>query len=302
MAQLSDNFRGAGLMMASMAAFTANDAFMKAVLAHMPFFQAVFLRGVFTVLLLLPLAHALGAVRLRFPDGDGRRVALRTLAEIGAAYFFITAISKMPLANATAILQALPLTVALGAMLFLGEPLGWRRLTAILIGFAGVLLIVQPGAAGFNIYALWALAAVACVTVRDLVTRRLSAAVPSLGVALWAAGGVAVFAGLGSLTEVWVPVDVVTFAWLAAAAGLINAAYLFSVMVMRVGEIGFVAPFRYAGLLFALAIGVGIFGEMPDAAMILGSLIVVGTGLYTFHRERRVARRSALDKRRPAGL
>lgn len=289
MAPLSDNMRGALLMIAAMTAFTVNDAFMKTLLAEMPFFQTVFLRGLITLALMIPLAAALGALRLRFGGRDGRIVALRTLAEIGAAWFFITAISNMPLANATAILQALPLTVALGAALFLGEPMGWRRFAAIFVGFLGVMLIVRPGAEGFNVYALWAMAAVVCVTLRDLATRRLSAGVPSLAVAVWAAAGVAVFAGLGSLTEVWVPVRPRAAALLLGAAILINAAFLFGIMAMRRGEISFVAPFRYTGLLVALAVGVAVFGERPDAAMLLGSAVVVATGLYTLHRERRAA-------------
>jgi drug/metabolite transporter (DMT)-like permease len=299
MMRLTDNLRGALLMMASMAAFTSNDAFMKALLDDLPFFQTVFLRQLLTVALIFPLAHALGGLRLRFSGRDGRLVALRTLSEVGAACCFMTAIAHMPLANATAILQALPLTVALGAALFLGESVGWRRVVAIGIGLVGVLLIVQPGADGFNIYALWALAAVACVTVRDLLTRGLSADVPSIGVAVWAAAGVLVFAGFASLAEDWQPVALAEAGMLLAAAVLINAAYLFSIMVMRVGEIGFVAPFRYSGLLFALTIGVVVFGERPNAVMILGSLIVVATGCYMIGRTHRL-RQSASVNARPA--
>lgn len=291
MAQLTDNFRGALLMMAAMLLFTSNDAFMKALLVDMPFFQTVFLRGVLTMALLVPLARATGALRLRLSGRDGRLVAARTLAEVGAAYFFITALAHMPLANATAILQALPLTVALGAAVFLREPLGWRRITAIAVGFAGVMLIVRPGTDAFDIHALWALAAVACVTLRDLVTRRLSAEVPSLAVVVWAAGAVAVFAGLFSLGEQWAPVGPRAAGQLLGAAVLINAAYLCSVMVMRVGEIGFVAPFRYTGLLFALLLGVVVFSEIPTATMVAGSLIVVATGIYTLYRERRAGAR-----------
>jgi drug/metabolite transporter (DMT)-like permease len=296
MPALSDNARGAGLMMAAMAGFVCNDACMKALLRDLPFFQTVFLRGLLTLSLMIPLAWAMGGLRLRFGGRDGRLVAVRTLAEIGAAYFFITAISNMPLANATAILQALPLTVALGAALFLGEPMGWRRFTAIAVGFAGVMLIVRPGADGFNIYAFWALAAVACVTLRDLSTRRLSAAIPSIGVAVWAAGGVTAFAGIGSLGEVWAPVGPREVALLLTAAALINAAFLFGIMTMRIGEITFVAPFRYTSLLFALVLGAVLFDEMPDSAMLIGSAIVVGTGIYTFYREGRRARVSALDR------
>jgi drug/metabolite transporter (DMT)-like permease len=155
--------------------------------------------------------------------------------------------------------------------------MGWRRFTAIAVGFAGVMLIVRPGADGFNIYAFWALAAVACVTLRDLSTRRLSAAIPSIGVAVWAAGGGDRLCrhrqsgrGLGAGRPARV-------ALLLTAAALINAAFLFGIMTMRIGEITFVAPFRYTSLLFALVLGAVLFDEMPDSAMLIGSAIVVGT-------------------------
>src|SRR6056297_1584889 len=146
MSSPSDNLRGGMLMTVSMAAFTANDTFIKAVSAELPLFQTLFLRGIATTLMMAALARALGMWRLDIPKRDRTRLLLRTATEIGAAYFFLTALFNMPLANATAILQALPLTITLAAALFLREPVGWRRLAAIVLGFAGVMLIVRPGA------------------------------------------------------------------------------------------------------------------------------------------------------------
>jgi len=122
------------------------------------------------------------------------------VGEIGAAYFFLTALFNMPIANVTAILQALPLTITLAAALFFGDPIGWRRMSAILVGFVGVMLIVRPGAADFTIYSLYVLAAVGFVTLRDLATRRLSKETPSMLVTFITSTSIMVFFGVASLT------------------------------------------------------------------------------------------------------
>jgi len=203
---LTDNMRGAGLMMVSMAAFTFNDVCMKALAGEVPLFQAIFLRGILSTLLLFFAGRAMGVIRMRLPRRDWGLITLRTIAEIGATGFFLTALFHMPIANITAILQALPLTVALAAALFLREPLGWRRVVAILVGLAGVLLIVRPGAEGFNTYSFYALAAVGFVTIRDLSVRRMSTHVPSFTIALISSAAVAIAFGLASAGGEWVPV------------------------------------------------------------------------------------------------
>lgn len=289
---LSDNMRGALLMMGGMAAFTFNDACMKALSGEVPFFQALFLRGVGTIIFLFALALMLGGLRWRFPLRDWGLTVVRTLAEIGAAYFFITALFHAKLANVTAIIQAIPLSVTLAGALFLGERVGWRRWTAILIGFSGVLLIVRPGTEGFTIYSVYALIAVAFVTSRDLVTRRLSTAVPSMTVALVAAIGVTLFAGIGAAGGTWVAMSGASVLKLAGATGFIIGGYLFSVMAMRVGEVAVVAPFRYTALIWALGLGALVFGEWPSGLTLVGAAIVVGTGVYTFYRERRLGQQA----------
>jgi len=290
MAALSDNMRGALLMMGSMAAFTLNDACMKALSDEVPFFQALFLRGLGTIVLLTLLARALGALSFRLGRRDWGLVILRTLAEIGAAYFFITALFNAPLANVTAIIQAIPLSVTLASAVFLGEPVGWRRLVAILVGFSGVLLIVRPGTEGFNYYSVYALIAVGFVTVRDLSTRRLSGQAPSLTVAVSAAIGVTLFAAMGVASEPWAVMSLKSSFQLAGATVFILGGYLFSVMVMRVGEIGFIAPFRYTALIWALVLGLFVFGDWPAPLTLIGSGIIVATGIFTLYRERAAAR------------
>ncbi|MFN6979813.1 MAG: DMT family transporter [Gemmobacter sp.] len=278
--------------MAAMAGFTVNDAFVKSLSGEVPLFQAIFLRGALATAFLGLAALATGALRQPVARRDIVRVGIRGVAEIGAAWFFILALFNLPLANVTAVLQALPLTVTLAAALFMGEPVGWRRFTAIGVGFCGVILIVRPGPEGFNLYALAALAAVACVTVRDLVTRRLTPAMPSLLVAAAVSGMVTVFAGLASLTENWAPLGAATVLRIAGAGAFVILGYIASVGSMRVGEIGAVAPFRYTGLLWALILGLAVFGEWPDGVTLAGACIVAASGLYTLYREQTVRRRA----------
>ena len=296
---MNDNTRGALLMMGSMGAFTLNDAAMKALAGDLPLFQAIFLRGLATSLLIGLLAWRLGAFRSGIARADRGLVALRIGAEIGAAYFFITALFNMPLANATAIIQALPLTVTLAGAVFLGEAVGWRRLSAILVGMIGVLMIVRPGLEGFNSFSLYALAAVGFVTARDIVTRKLSAGTHSFAVTFATSVGLAAFAGVAALGSSWAPLTAQSVMLLGAASVFVMGGYLFSVMVMRVGDIAFVAPFRYTALIWALVLGLLVFGDWPDAVTLTGAAIIVASGLYTFYRERNLSRSGAKATARP---
>ncbi|MEL6296615.1 MAG: DMT family transporter [Pseudomonadota bacterium] len=286
---MSPNIRGAFLMMASMASFTLNDVCIKATGGALPLFQLLTLRGILATALILGLVRAMGGLDLRIGRQDWVLIGIRSAAEVGAAFFFITALLKMPLANVTAILQVLPLTVTLGAALLFREAVGWRRFAAILFGFVGVVLILRPGPEGFNVFALYALGAVLCVTVRDLTTRRMSADVPSMTVTLAASVGVLVFSAIATVaTEEWAPLDTRLALLVAGSSFLIIGGYLFSVLVMRTGDISFIAPFRYTGLLWALLLGWAVFGHWPDPLTLLGAGIVVASGLFTLYRERLV--------------
>ncbi len=288
---MSPNIRGAFLMMAAMASFTLNDVCIKATDGALPLFQLLTLRGILATVLILGMVRAMGGLDLRIGRPDWALIGIRSLAEVGAAFFFITALLKMPLANVTAILQVLPLTVTLGAALLFREAVGWRRFAAILVGFVGVVLILRPGPDGFNIFALYALGAVLCVTIRDLTTRRMSAGVPSMTVTLAASLAVLVFSGIATVTtEEWAPLDTRLALLVAGSSFLIIGGYLFSVLVMRTGDISFIAPFRYTGLLWALLLGWVVFGHWPDPLTLFGAAIVVASGLFTLYRERVVLR------------
>lgn len=285
---MTDNARGALLMALGMAAFTFSDTAMKLVGQSMPLFQAVLLRGAVVSVLFALVAWRTGAFAARLVPADRRLLALRVVVEALAAWFFFLALFNLPLANVISIMQALPLAIVAAGALFLGERVGWRRWSMIALGFVGVLLIVRPGTEGFDRYAVFALLSVACVTVRDLATRRMSAQVPSLRVAFWSAFGVTLFAGAGSLTETWVMPDLRLLGLLGVGSIFLLCGYLLVILAVRRGDLAVVTPYRYTGLVWALALGWVVFGDWPDALTLAGAGVIVATGLYTFWRERRL--------------
>ncbi len=283
------NIRGALFMMASMAGFVLNDTMMKLVSEDLELFQAVFIRGIFATILLGLLAWHRKVIFYKSTPAELKVIACRTFAEISATFCFLTALFNMPLANATAILQSLPLSVTFAASIFLGYKVGWRRYLAILLGFVGVIVIVRPGTEGFTIYSLWALGAVAFVTLRDLLSHKLNSSTPSIYVALFTSASVMILAGIACVTQEWRDISPQTGIYLAAAAGCILIGYISAISAMRHVEISFVSPFRYTALIWALLLGFIVFGEIPDAITITGSLIVVATGTYTFYREHKAS-------------
>jgi drug/metabolite transporter (DMT)-like permease len=293
---MSDNLRGALYMCVAMAAFTINDAMMKAATQTLPLWQAIAMRGLLTLGPLVAIGAMTGRLVLRMGRRDAAAVGIRSLAEVASTLLFLAALVHMPLANLSAIMQSLPLAVTLAAWAVFGDKVGWRRMTAILVGFVGVLIIVRPGPAGFDHYALIGLASVAFVVVRDLSTRELSKAVPSATVAVAASLSVTATALALSLPGGWVGFSLREGMLIAGAAASLVVGYNFVVMVMRVGDIGFVAPFRYVSLLVALVLGWVVFGTIPDALTMFGAGLVVASGLFTLWRERKVkARVAAVD-------
>lgn len=289
---ISDNTKGAFLMMGSMAAFTVNDAFVKSLGGTMPLSQILVLRGIIATIALLIMARAFGVFRLRLGARNWGLIWLRALAEVGAAFFFLNALIRMPIANVTALLQMLPLTLTLCGALLLGERVGWRRWAAVALGFVGMLMIVRPATDGFTIWSVYALIAVGFVTVRDLIVRQIGRDVPSLMITVAGSLAVLVFSGLWSLAEDWVPLTTQAAWKIGASGGFILVAYLLSVLVMRVGEVSVVAPFRFTALIWALALGWLAFGEWPAPMSLAGGALIVVTGVFTLLRERAVKRKA----------
>lgn len=286
---MNPNVLGALLMMASMFSFTVNDAFVKATNGALPLAQLLTLRGLLATTLFFALAMALKGLRFGLGRQAWTLILMRCGTEIGAAYFFLTALLNLPFANVTAVLQAMPLAVMLGAFLFFKEPIGWRRMSAIVVGFAGMLLIVRPGSEGFSAWSLYALVAVFFVTARDLITRKLPRETPSLTVAFCTSLTVTLFFGTTTLTREWVPVTPDLWLLICGSALFVIGGYVFSIQTMRVGEVSFVAPFRYTSLLWATLLGFVVFGEWPDTLTFVGAGIIIAAGLFTFYRERRLS-------------
>ena len=292
--RLSENTRGILYMCAAMLAFTLNDTLMKAATLvlptpGLPLSEAIFLRGLVATVGLLLLARFTGSLRHLMPGrADFGPVALRTLAEVAASGAFLLALMHMPLANLSAILQSLPLAVTLAAAVFLKEPIGWRRLTAIVVGFVGMLIVIRPGGEAFDRWSLLGLASVACVVLRDLSTRRFSREMPSVVPAIWASGSVAVMGGIGMALYGAVPPPPIPLLETFAAALLLIVGYMMAIMTMRVGDLGLVAPFRYTSLIWAVLLGWLLFGTLPDFWTVVGAAIVVGSGLYMLLRQRQV--------------
>lgn len=281
-------------MIVATACFALNDAITKFVSSEINFGQVMMVRSVFAMMLIGCLALRNGAMRpLRtiflMP------IVVRVVCEVGGAITFLAAITHLPLANTYSIFQALPLAVTLGAVVAFGEHVGWRRWLAIVVGFIGVLIIVRPGLAGFNQYSLLVLASVVLCAIRDLATKSIPKDIPSLFVTLLTTvsvgtAGACLLQTLGG----WSPMSGRTFALLVVAGVLLPIGYNCIIMALRVGDISSVAPFRYTALVWAIVIGYLVFGETPDAMMLIGGLVIVGSGLYTLYRER------IRDENRPA--
>ncbi|NJS39984.1 MAG: DMT family transporter [Rhodobacteraceae bacterium] len=290
---ISDNLRGILLMCASMAAFTINDTFMKSVTLTLPLYQTIGLRGLIAVFGLGLLVVLTRAWRVQLNRRDGWLILVRSLADVAATVLFLEALLRMPLANLSAILQALPLLITLAAALVYGDRIGWRRMTAILVGLIGVLIIIRPGTEGFDRWSLLGLASVACVVVRDLSVRPLQGQVPSALVALGAATAVTLMGWIGATVQGVQPLGMIEAGKVLGAGLFLIVGYLTSVMAMRSGDIGLVAPFRYTSLLWAIVLGLLVFGDLPDGWTLLGAAIVVGAGIFTLLRERALRRKVA---------
>jgi len=291
--RLSDNLKGAALMAGCVTAYVINDAFMKYLFSEMAFFQAIFLRSIISVPPVLMMVWITKVAIHNLSKQNKRLLFLRVAAEICTTVAFLTALKYMPLANVTAILQALPLAITMAAALFLSEPVGWRRWSAILIGFFGVLIVVRPGLEGFNIYSVVALAAVLFITVREIITRKLPSEVPTITVVLSTAVGGAIFSGIMMIGTDWSILRPTAWLLLIGAAFAVLVATLLNVLAMRTGEISFVSPFRYTSMIGAIGLGILMFDDWPDLPTLIGTLLIVSTGVYTFRREQLISKNVA---------
>jgi len=286
----SGNIIAIAAMIGSQAVFTVNDALMKLAARELPGGQAIFIRGLFTIALALTLAVAMGGLRAWPTRKDWPLIGLRNVGEIGATLLYLTALFNMPIADATAILQFLPLAITAGAALFLGERVGWRRWLATSVGFVGVLLIIRPGTPSFTGWSLVALASLAAIVLRDLTTRRIDRRVPTALLTLISSLSVTTAASAFAFVETWHLPTGKGLAMAGGAAFFVLAGYYLIIEAMRRGDVAVVSPFRYSVMLWAIIAGVLLFGEVPDPIALMGTALVITAGLYTFFRERQLAR------------
>lgn len=284
-----DNLRGATFMVLAMLGFAIEDMFIKLLAGALPIGQIIAMLGMGGAGVFALILRAQGQ-RFFSRDMLTGPILLRSLGELIGTLGFVTAIALTPISSASAILQATPLVVTLGAALFLSEPVGWRRWSAILVGFMGVLLIIRPGMEGFDWLSLFAVQGVIGLAIRDLATRRVPAHTSSMQLS-FLAFLVLIPTGAILLAVVQTPViapDPVQSVLIAGSILIGALAYYGIVAAMRVGEVSFVTPFRYSRMVFALIVGWFVFAERPDALTLIGAAVIVGSGIYTLWRERRV--------------
>ena len=282
------NLRGILFMMLSMACFAVEDTLIKLLSARLPATQILFSIGFGGALISLAFAIA-SNVNLFDRILLNKHVILRTIADLFGALFFTSALVLIPMSLLSSILQATPLFVTFGAAILLGEKVGWRRWSAIFIGFFGVIIILQPGFGSFQLASILGLAAVLCLALRDVVTRVMATEIPTLTVTFYACLAMG-SAGFIAYPFFGPPIMPTTFEIIilicAAIIGL--AGYFLIVLATRNGDVSVIAPFRYSRLLFSLGLASLILGEMLTLPVLLGGLLVVSSGIYTFERERRL--------------
>lgn len=286
-----NNVHGILIVVGAMAAFAIEDSFLKSLSAEIPIGQILMLLGLFcsAVFAVATLAQRKSLMQR---NAWGPIPVIRAATESVAAYCFVSALSRVDLSTVAAVFQATPLAITMGAALFMGERVGWRRWLSICVGFAGVLLIIRPGFEGFTPDILYVVATVFVIAIRDLVTRLLPPDVPSTIVAAQAylclvpTGALLLLLTPHSYT----PIDGAHNYWIAGAVVFGIIGYYGIVTAMRMGDASAITPFRYTRLLFSILLGVMLFDERPDLITLAGATLIIGSGLYMFMRERRLVR------------
>ncbi|HET6467683.1 MAG TPA: DMT family transporter [Geminicoccaceae bacterium] len=280
-----DNSVGAGLLAAAMTLFTIGDTFVKLLAERVPIGQVICFRNILTTLL-IALAWAIRRDLIRPRDLLDRGVLLRSLFDTATTLLYLYGVAMLPLGDAAAILFVSPLLATGLAGILLGERVGPVRWVAVTVGFAGVLLIVQPGGAAFRPATLLPLAAAGTMALADIVTRRIRPDVGAPTIVAANVVSVALAAGVATLLDAR-PLAVGDLASFTVAAGFLLLGYLTYVLAFRRGEVSFIAPFKYAGLPVAMLLGWLAWGDVPTPPVLLGAALIVGTGLVALAAERR---------------
>ena len=287
----ANNRRGVIAMSVGMASFVLNDSLVKYVSDSLPPSQLIFLRGLLAVLGLALLCVYMGTFKNpgnAFSALRDRWVFIRSCLDGLASLVYLTAMFHMPLANATAINMATPLLIALLSGLLLGVRVSLGNWLIIATGFAGVLLVVQPQAEGFNAWAWVALCGTCLHAMRDMCVRFIPHQVPSNAIATGTALTATVMAGIWSLWIDWVAVSPLHWLMMAAASVFLSSGYFCLILATRMADMSVIAPFRYMGLLTAVVAGFVIGGDVPNGMAWWGMLLLVGAGLLMLRLNRQL--------------
>lgn len=287
MATYQENKRGIIALMAACALFTVNDTLTKVAALVYPTGEVLLVRGIMSIICLgvvVAWSHQFSWIRhLANPY-----VLLRALLDVSANVAFVLALTRMRLADLLAVNLVSPLLLTLLLVVFFGERIGWRRWTAILVGFSGTLLIVKPSTESLNVWALVALASAASSATRDVITRKIDPSVPTLAISFICVLAVTLSAPLmaWAFDEKWHMPNTEYMSFLLAAALLLSIGSTMAVSAFRNVDISVVAPFRYSLLIWGGIAGYVVFGEVSDLQSLSGAALIVGSGLYSLHRER----------------
>ena len=294
LSSLSNNQRGILAICGCMAAYTINDVLVKKILFTYPIGEVIFVRGIMCSVLVGAAALAFGHAR-QLRAAMSRTLAARSLCDGLSTAGFIAALAHMKLANIAAVLQIAPLLITALSVVFYREVVGWRSWTAISVGFFGALLVIKPIPSEFNIWALVGAASALAAAVREIQTRRIGRDIPVLVVAFWGTVAITLCGTVFAVTEEWRMFSTVEFLQLFVAAVFVGIAIYLLALGFRDVDLSVVAPFRYSYLLTSAIGGFLMFREVPDAWTVVGAALIVGSGIYTLHRE--AARRRGLSAR-----
>lgn len=278
------NRRGILALCMAMACFAVNDALLKITILHNPVGEMIFLRSVITLAF---LGCALIATRQVGSFALARQPVImsRGILDALASATFVIALAHMPLANLVAVNLTSPLLMTVMAVLFYREDVRWRRWAAISVGLIGVLFVVKPAPGSFDKFAMLGLLAAFFSASRDLITRQLDPRIPALTVSFIGTICVALSGLAIGVSESWQAVSPSDLGFVTGSAFFLAVGMFFLVHGFRGVEISIVAPFRYTLLIWGALAGYATFGEIPDRWSMFGAALIVGSGLYTLHRE-----------------
>lgn len=277
--------RGIAYMALAMLLLTIGDALTKWVGSHLPVGQVIFFRALFIFIPTFAIvASSGGLATLKVHDKQG--IGVRALFYISATALISTSMILLPLADAVALLFAGPLFVTALATPMLGEHVGWRRWTAVCVGFAGVMIMLRPTPDTIQLIAIVPIVAALFSALRDVTTRRISATESSNAIMFWS-NSVLLCVSAGSAAFGWVSMTFADLWQLALMGTIVGVAHWIMIEAYRLGEAAAVSPFKYTGIVWGALLGYLFWGTVPDAFILAGGALVVASGLYILHRETR---------------